>query len=77
MALNIQADSIEEAFEAYYTPLLTPSECNRPDIQIGDFVIQACNIGSINTETEADFYEVKYKFTEVETICPLGYHVPT
>ncbi|MDR0651333.1 MAG: hypothetical protein LBG59_08285 [Candidatus Peribacteria bacterium] len=77
LALNMQAESIEEAFELYYASILTPSDCERPDIQVGDYLLQACDIGAMNTETAHDVYQETYNVTDVSTVCPLGYHVPT
>jgi hypothetical protein len=66
-------------YELFHLPILNEvyPECDTPDIIFGDYTIQACNVGAIIAGTGNDSYGKKYRFTEIQTLCPIGYHVPT
>jgi hypothetical protein len=55
----------------------TPSECDSPDIQIGEHIISACNVGATKAGTGAEAYGTYYPWEKALTACSSGYHLPS
>lgn len=51
--------------------------CDTPDIKVGGHVIAACNVGANYAGTGAISYGSYSTFSEVQTGCAPGYHLPS
>ncbi len=51
--------------------------CDTPDIEIGEYTIAACNVGSSIAGTGEESYGKYYIWEEAQEVCSAGYHLPS